>query len=184
MVRYVFNENTRLNLQRSFESIKYTIANLEHTSYTVDTLMMSEKVRLASIIANIESITANVADNNAEITTIIKNFSNISDSLAKADVLSIIEDAESVVTRVDAVMQKIDNGEGTLGMLVHNDTLYTNLENVTYNLNRLIVDLRANPKRYLSAFDLGRTVYVVEPEEKEKKGSRKNKRNKVKLNGN
>ena len=46
-------------------------------------------------------------------------------------------------------LEKINKGEGSLGLLVNDQKLYTDLENAARNLNLLIEDLKANPKKYL-----------------------------------
>jgi len=58
-----------------------------------------------------------------------------------------------------------------MGMLVNNDTLYRNLEQASKKLDRLLEDMRINPKRYVSfpLFDFGRTTYVVDEKPKKKK---------------
>ncbi len=166
-IRVIFNENTRQNLSKSFESIKATIVNLQSTTFTLDTIMKTEKSKLAIIFSNVQSITTNFKNNNDLFTNMIKNFSKISDSLAKADVVKTFNKANSTLAHVDKIMAKISSGEGSIGMLLNNDTLYKNLQNSTYNLNRLLRDVRENPKRYLhfSALDMGKTVYILEPEE-------------------
>lgn len=50
---------------------------------------------------------------------------------------------------LDRVLTRIDRGEGTLGQLVVNDTLYTNLNRVLESLDAVLVDLRENPGRYV-----------------------------------
>lgn len=168
VVRYIFNESTRQNLSSSFASIKNTIANLENTTYTFDTLVTTEKRRLASIISNVESITANLKNNNEPLTRAIKNFSNISDSLAAADLRQTIDNANTALLSFNELMNKANHGDGTIAQLLNNDTLYTNIENATYNLNRLLRDMRENPKRYVhfSAIDFGRTIYIEDSESK------------------
>ena len=46
-------------------------------------------------------------------------------------------------------MQKINRGEGTMGMLINNDSLYVALEKSATDLDKLLIDLKANPKRYV-----------------------------------
>jgi phospholipid/cholesterol/gamma-HCH transport system substrate-binding protein len=46
-------------------------------------------------------------------------------------------------------MEKIEKGEGTLGMLINNDQLYKDLEKSALELNLLLEDIRLNPKRYV-----------------------------------
>jgi phospholipid/cholesterol/gamma-HCH transport system substrate-binding protein len=68
------------------------------------------------------------------------------------------------MANLNEITTKINNSEGSIGQLINNDTLYNNIEDVTYSLNRLVEDLRLNPKRYVhfSALNLGKTVYVDE----------------------
>lgn len=182
IVQAVFNEDTRKNLTISFSSIKNTLTNLEKTTFTLDTLLVTEKSKLAEIFSNVESITANIEDNNEMLSNVIKNFSNISDSLAKADVSKTISEANTALNQLNGVIDKINNGDGSISLLLNNDTLYNNIESATYHLNRLMKDLHENPKRYLhfSIIDLGSTKYIVEPEtEKEKKNKEKEKKNKL-----
>ena len=49
-----------------------------------------------------------------------------------------------------SVMAKIDTGEGTLGRLVNDTTLYHDLHDVVREMRALAVDIRANPKRYVN----------------------------------
>ncbi len=149
ILQTIFNENTRDNLSRSFESIKNTIASLEHASYNLDTLMSSQRYRLSNIFANVESITANLRENNDQIKQIFQNLNSISDSLVRSNFKSTINNANQSLEKFNSVMTKIDQGQGSLGMLVNNDTLYYNLENASKELEMLMEDLRMNPGRYL-----------------------------------
>jgi phospholipid/cholesterol/gamma-HCH transport system substrate-binding protein len=176
VIQNIFNENTRDNLSKTFASIKETISNLERTSISLDTLMQNEKYVLTRIFANIESITSNLKNNNEKIAVIIENFSMISDSLQKANIKQTILNANNALIQANSILGKINRGEGSFGMLINNDTLYRNLENASRNLDRLMQDLRENPKRYLhfSLFDFGRTTIVDENGNKVKKRDRNN----------
>ena len=179
VVQNIFNENTRENLSKTFASIKVSIQNLEHTSISLDTLMQNEKWVLARIFANIESITNNLRNNNEQITQILDNFSMISDSLQKSNIKNTIQNANTALLQANKILGKINRGEGSLGMLINNDTLYYNLENASRNVDMLMHDLRENPKRYVhfSIFDFGKTVIVDE------NGNKVNKRNNIDKNG-
>jgi phospholipid/cholesterol/gamma-HCH transport system substrate-binding protein len=156
VIQYVFNESTRENLRNSFESIKNTIANLESTTYNLDTLMTTQRTRLSQIFANIESITSNFKNNNSKITNVINNFSNISDTLAKVNIVKTIEKANGVLANFAEISEKINKGQGSLGMLVNNDSLYTELDKSAKDLNLLLEDLRLNPQRYVQVSVFGK----------------------------
>ncbi|MGQ9846963.1 MAG: MlaD family protein [Bacteroidales bacterium] len=171
VVQSIFDKQTRYNLTRSFESIRITVENLAKTTTSLDTLVQSEKYSLTRIIANIESITENFRNNNELITNVMKNLSAFSDSLQQANVKQTIINANNALAQATKIIEKINKGEGSLGMLIHNEQLYTNLEKASKNLDLLLKDLRENPKRYVhfSLFDLGRTVILEDNEKNRKK---------------
>lgn len=173
VVQSVFNPKTQENLKKSFASIKTTLSNLERTTYTVDNLLQNKKGRINSIINNVDSIIAMTKNNSENFDKIISNFSAISDSIAKADISQTLQHVEQTLGQVNTITERINNGDGSLGELLNNDTLYYNIENTTYNLNRLIKDINENPKRYLhfSIIDTGKKP----KEEKEKKRKHRKK---------
>ncbi len=168
VIRGVFDENTRKNLALSFESIKLTIKNLEHTTYNIDTLVTTQKYKLAAIISNVESITANIKKNNDKISNIIVNFSNISDTIAKAKISSTINNADKALGEFNMILGKVNRGEGSLGMLVNNDSLYRNLNSASDQLNQLVEDIKLNPQRYISISVFGKKSKPYKSSKKEK----------------
>ena len=149
VVQYIFNESTRDNLMHSFESIKFTIQNLEHTTYNIDTLVSVQRNKLAQIISNVENITTIFKNNNSKLNNIIDNFSSISDSLSKVKFASTINKANQVLANFSDISDKINKGEGSLGMLINNDSLYVELNKSSKEMNLLLEDLRLNPNRYV-----------------------------------
>ena len=47
------------------------------------------------------------------------------------------------------ITDKVNRGEGSVGMLVNNDSLYIELERTSRELNLLLEDIRLNPKKYV-----------------------------------
>ncbi|MCF8296517.1 MAG: MlaD family protein [Saprospiraceae bacterium] len=169
-IRYIFNETTRENLAKSFESIKLTIQNLESTTYNIDTLVSSQRMRFARIFGNIESISHNIAESNDKINNVITNFSNVSDSLAQIDFSKTMRNADKTLNEVAQIVEKINKGEGSLGLLVNNDSLYNNLESATKELDELLLDMKLHPKRYVhfSVFGKSDKKNKYTPAEEEK----------------
>lgn len=148
-VQGVFNKDIRKELLTSIQSIRQTFQNLETTTSNIDTLVANQSSRLASILYNLDMITLNLKDNSAEINNAIDNISVISDSLATAKIPETFERLNTVVSDIALITEKINKGEGTIGMLVNNDDLYIELEKTAYELNQLLEDIRVNPKRYV-----------------------------------
>jgi phospholipid/cholesterol/gamma-HCH transport system substrate-binding protein len=140
-LNYIFDDRAKNSLHES-------ILNLEKTTGHLDK-MLSDEGKLNRMIQNIESITSNIQNNNDQIANAISNLSNISDSLAGSELRSAISRANESLDQTYQILQKINKGEGNIGLLVNNDSLYYNLENLTGELDRLVKDLQENPKKYI-----------------------------------
>lgn len=138
-VNNVLDTNTVRNLNHSVANLSGTLANVRSLSGS----LAGDKDKISSMLANIESITSNLKNNNEKITNTINNFSSLSDSLANIKLAS-------TVNQIEGILSLINSGNGTLGQLIRNDSLYTNLSNSLNGLDMLLRDLRENPKRYVN----------------------------------
>lgn len=148
-VNTILNPNFQKNVDKSFNSISATLAALESTSKKVDNLVGSEGSRVSVILANVEAISSNLKQNNQKISAILNNINSITDQVAAANFKQTIENANKAVADLQTIVGKINNGQGSLGMLVNDAKLYDNLNNASKNLDNLMIDLKSNPKRYV-----------------------------------
>ncbi len=146
-VRGVFNENTKSNLKHSFESINNSLTSIEHIASNMDTVL-AKQGHLREIFTNLESITSNFKKNNDNISKIISNFSAISDTMAQSNIAQTIKNAERTLEQTSTLFEKVNRGEGSLGQLATNDSLFTNLNSSAKNLDELLKDFQKNPKKY------------------------------------
>lgn len=155
-VSAIFNKKARNDLDASFSSIKNSLKTFEKTMKQIDGMVVDEREKIGKILTNFESITKNFADNNDRLTASLANIEAISDSLAGANLKQTVNNASLAMTEVSEVMRKINQGEGSLGQLINNDTLYLNLERAASDLDKLMLDMRLNPERYVHFSIFGR----------------------------
>lgn len=148
-VNTILNPNFQKNVDKSFNSIASTLASLEATSKKVDNLVGSEGSRISSILSNVEAISNNLKQNNQKINAILNNINTITDQVAAANFKQTIDNANKAVADLQGIVTKVNNGQGTLGLLVNDTKMYDNLNNASKNLDNLIIDLKENPKRYV-----------------------------------
>ncbi len=153
----IMNPQFQENIHQSLVSINNTLRSLESTSKKVDHIVGSGAQRLQNILANVESISKNLRDNNEQITGILANIEKVTDQAAAANLQETLTNANQATEQLAALMEKIQKGEGSLGALLNDDGLYDNLNNSAENLDKLMIDLRENPKRYVrfSLIDFG-----------------------------
>jgi len=145
----VLNENTKKDLKLSFQSVKNTLQNIESSTKDLSALVDNETPRIKEVVNDIASISQNLKDNNKVITKIINNFADISDTIRALNLQRTMHSVNETMAQVDEMLTKINQGKGSMGMLMNDETLYKNLETSTHDLDALINDLKANPKKYL-----------------------------------
>jgi phospholipid/cholesterol/gamma-HCH transport system substrate-binding protein len=164
VIAKVFNEQNRDNLTQSIESLRNSLGNIDELTGELNGMLSDDEGKLLQIVNNVHSISQNLKDNSEDIDIIVKNFSSISDTLAKANLSRTLAQTDSAMVSFNQIVTKINQGEGSMGMLINNDTLYNNLESAARNLELLLYDMKVNPKRYvnISLFDFSRTKYKEE----------------------
>lgn len=117
------------------------------------------KLSLISLKTTLEKFQTFADNANATMNTLkptVKKYGDLADSLKQVDINATLKKANKTFEEITAVMQKMNNGEGTMGQLMTNDSLYKNLESVTRDLDKLLIDMEANPKRYVHFSIFGR----------------------------
>lgn len=152
----VFNRTTQTGLVSTFESMNGSMRRLEHAIGEADLLISSERVKLGTILSNVKSISENLNNNNQKLSNIFTNLDRITDDVAKSNVKETMAKLQQSISQLNNVLGGIERGEGSVGQLVKNDSLYSNLESSTRNLSLLLEDLRLNPKRYVQVSVFGK----------------------------
>ena len=76
--------------------------------------------------------------------------------MSKAGLAATVSEFQTTVERLNAVLGKIEKGEGSLGKLAKDDKLYDNLTEASRELDLLLQDFRLNPKRYVNVSVFGK----------------------------
>ncbi|MFP4555975.1 MAG: MlaD family protein [Bacteroidales bacterium] len=160
----ILNEENKKNIDQSISSMRSSLENIDELSQSVNNMFGQDTSKFKRMLSNVHSITKNLKDNNQKIDSAIQNFASISDTLARANLSNTLAQTDSAMIALNQIANKINKGEGTLGMMLHNDTLYHNFEDAARNLELLLLDMKLNPKRYInfSLIDFSRNRYEKE----------------------
>lgn len=148
-VNTALDKEFQRDFKSSLHSISVSLKNIETITNDVEGLMGSEKIRMSRIMQNLESITNNFHRNNGKINNILANLDSLSDDLAKTEIKATIDNATQVMKNVEVITTRINNGEGSIGLLLNDDKLYHNLNNASESLDNLIKDVEERPGRYI-----------------------------------
>lgn len=156
IIQSILNENSVENLRSGIENISLAMASLKNSLGVIDTTLTEHKQDLSKIINNVESFTTNLKKNNEKINKIVSNISGITDTISSLQLTQTLSNANKAMKNVTLLIEKVNNGEGSLGMLINNDTLYKNLNTSSEELKDLLKDIKLNPQRYVHISVFGR----------------------------
>jgi len=149
----LLDKKTTNSIQNSFEEIELAIIDLRTTIATVNSLVDSNSSNLKETLKNTNQIT--------------QNLSKVTDTLANSNLGEIMRKAEHTLSSVNSILDGINNGKGTAGKLMNDDALYTNLTEMSQELEELLRDMKLNPKRFVHFSLFGKKATPYKPEVKE-----------------
>jgi phospholipid/cholesterol/gamma-HCH transport system substrate-binding protein len=123
--------------------LKSGIASLSSTAKSLD------ESELKATLLNINKFTQTLAENSDKLSSTFSSLATVADTLAAADIYNSINNLKQSLEKASLLIENLNNGEGTAGQLMTNDTLYYNLSNSLGSLNLLLLDMKANPRRYV-----------------------------------
>jgi phospholipid/cholesterol/gamma-HCH transport system substrate-binding protein len=141
-VNQILDDPTKRELKETIVSLNQLVQAFKGSADKLNVLLENNKEQLDSSLKNVDNIT--------------ENFSKLSDSLASAGLAETVSNFKTTVDKLNAVLGKIESGEGTLGKLAHDDKLYNNLAEASRELDLLLQDFRLNPKRYVNVSVFGK----------------------------
>ena len=141
-VNDVLDTQTRQNLKSSIASLNATLSEFSVASKNVNELLADNKYHLNNTLKNADKVSG--------------NFAIISDSLAKANLGQTVKNLEKTLAKVDKIMADLEQGKGTMGKLIKDETMYTNFAKTSKELELLLQDVRLNPTRYVNVSLFGK----------------------------
>ena len=136
-----------LGTEWSEKKIKETISNAHQLSSDLASLLKGNKPKIEKSIDDLSHASSNLKDmmdqNRSKLETTLDNLNH-----ASSDFQKITSTLEDLSTSLKSLSDKIEKGEGTLGQLINDETLYQDLKTTTRAIDELIEDIKKNPKRY------------------------------------
>ena len=142
------NKNLRKADAIEESDIKETVKNFKATASEIRLLLEGRKAQIDSLMNATNNTMSNISElsdsSTADVESLIENLEKFSSEL---DVLS--QNLQESTESMNSILRKMDEGEGTMGLMLNDPSLYNNLDSLTYNLNDLILKIQENPGRYL-----------------------------------
>ncbi|WP_417371739.1 MlaD family protein [Gelidibacter japonicus] len=132
--RLIINENED-GIKAAIAELNQTIISFRNMANAMTVLVSKNDEALTSAIGNFDTLSGNLA----EITTEFK----------QVEVSKTFAELDKTLQEVNTLLASVKDGKGTMGKLLNDDKLYSNLEGASLQLEQLLQDFKLNPKRYV-----------------------------------
>lgn len=106
-----------------------------HLNQSVNQLNRLLNKEIPGILANVEQTTANL--------------DTISVQIKEADIKELLANANKTIVQTNNLIEKVQSDQGTMGQLINNSQLHDQLNQTIADVDALINDIKANPKKYI-----------------------------------
>lgn len=154
-------------------NIDATLVNLRATSTTLNSTLAQNQEAIKGIATNLNTLSASMNDPKTGVRPMLGKFNSFADTLSQMQLAQTVERTNRSIASLNQMLTQINQGQGSLGKLTKNDSLYNNLNQFAADLDALVIDLKENPKRYVSFSLFGR-----KDKDQDKKDEKTDKNNK------
>jgi phospholipid/cholesterol/gamma-HCH transport system substrate-binding protein len=139
----IVDEKNRAEIRLLLANLNKTVGSLEGTSGSVNSLVSNNDPKLQKVLTSADGtmVTAKAT---------LDKYGNLAESIDTKKLNATIANLDNTVGKLNDVIAGINSGEGSLGKIMKDDQLYNNLNSASTNLNSLLEDMKANPKRYIN----------------------------------
>ena len=127
-------DNTDDGLKSAIAELNATLKSFKELSYSIQGVIKQNDVKIESILENFDKTS--------------KDLSELSAELKDAGLSKTVENLNTTLSSMQTMLSSIDKGEGTIGKLLKDGSLYDNLDNASKELQLLLLDIKLHPARY------------------------------------
>lgn len=165
---------TRINailesFQGNSEKINATLVNIESITENIDRNLPPMENKIYDLLSSLNENSKELSEVMAALKPVLENFTQITDTLKTLELTQTLDKTQLALDNLNANLESVKAGEGTMGKLMHDDSLYIYLSNTARDLDRLLVDLEANPGRYVQFSMFGKKDKTEKEQRKEEK---------------
>ncbi len=137
---------TNLNTLVSDPALASSVRRIDDITTELDVSVRS----LRQVMATLAPVAENVRNITSNVDTITGDLTAVSGTLRQAPLDSLLNELNTTAANLEQLTSSLNNPESSIGRLTSDPELYDNINSTVRSLDSLFVDIKRNPKRYIS----------------------------------
>ena len=146
-------DHTGTYLNTLLKTSNETVSNINGS---VNGIVADNKANIAQISSNMKTLSTDLIETEKQLRPLLTKFNTVADSLNALKIGKTLKEVDATVISLKKIVQGLERGEGTAGKLIKNDSLYLGLNKTIVDLDKLLLDFRLQPKRYIGISVFGK----------------------------
>jgi phospholipid/cholesterol/gamma-HCH transport system substrate-binding protein len=151
-INNILDVNTQNNLKSSIANLNNTMKDFSQFANELNT----QRTKISGLLDNLNAFSVNLNKNNNTINNVLKNTEITTSNLSKVKLEATVNELKATLGDLQTTLKKVNNGNGSLALLMNDDKLYKNLKNTLETTNNLMYDINAHPSKYININIIGR----------------------------
>ena len=146
-------DHTGTYLNNLLKTSNETVSNINGS---VNGIVADNRANIAQISSNMKTLSTDLIETEKQLRPLLTKFNTVADSLNALKLGKTLKEVDATVLSLKKIVQGIERGEGSAGKFIKNDSLYVGLNKTLVDLDKLLLDFRLQPKRYIGISVFGR----------------------------
>ncbi|MFQ3213383.1 MAG: phospholipid/cholesterol/gamma-HCH transport system substrate-binding protein [Marivirga sp.] len=136
------------NIDSNEKMINGILADVKLATSTIASFSTKE-AQIKSMLNDFKKISGALADEQNGLKATLAKTNGILDSVNNLEMNQLFSNMDSTIQNMNAIIASMNDGEGTVDKLLSSDSLYNSLNQTMVDLDKLLIDFREQPKRYV-----------------------------------
>ena len=158
-LKATLNEAQKNNIQNTLRNVESLTSNIDSISYSIEKTISKQQFKeIKSIIEDLSQSGKTLRETSKLVNLKIKeDLEKIDTFLEQLVIFSkssnqIIDSFEISALKIDTVLNKLNNGQGTAALLLNDNSVYLSLDSLIQDVRYTIADFNDNPGKYIKAY--------------------------------
>lgn len=130
----IVSDDSEEGLKNAIAELNATMKSFQSVAHSITGLVNKNDDKLAAVLTNFDSIS--------------QDLSVLTNDLKTVEFSKVIGKLDQTLSSLNVLLDGVNSGEGTIGKLLNDETLYDNLEAASKELEELLRDFKLHPARY------------------------------------